>query len=203
MTDATIQDDLEDEYETELSRLGSSKALYALTAGEMETGAVLAGLAESSAAAAETFEEWADDDLHDAHDELFEAAAETAREHVERIAGAAGDELGDAPEQVGDVLSVQDDPDARFGALLAWTMVVDRTLSQAVGFFVGNADSRGADLFRDLRADLDELRVAATERLDDADRGVVLAAANQVVEAAYDQYVQTLTELGVKVKPVC
>jgi hypothetical protein len=176
--------------------------LYALTGGEMETAVVLAGLAERSTAAAGTFEEWADD-ADGAHDELFAEAADTAREHADRIAGAAGNELGDAPGQVGDVLAVQDDPDARLGALLAWTMVTDRTLSQAVGFFVGNADSASADLFRDLRADLDGLGEAAVERLADADRQVALAAANQVVEAAYDGYVQTLTELGVKVKPVC
>ena len=205
MTDATLQDAIEDDYETELSRLGSSKALYALTGGEMETDAVLAALVAWSAAAADVFEEWTDD----THGDLFDRAAGTARDHADRIAETAdGDpsEVATADaeaDQVVDVLEVQDDPDARLGALLAWTMVTDRTLAQAVGFFVGNADTTAADLFRGLRSDVDDRREDALEGLDGADRDVARAAGDEVVEAAYDQYVQRLEGMGVKVKPVC
>ena len=197
MTDTSVQAALEDEYETELSRLGSSKALYALTEGEMEPEAVGGALAAWAAAAADQFEEWAEDDDRD----VFGEAAGTARDLVDRIGDP--DESNDSAGQVAEVLADQSDADARLGALLAWTMVTDRTLSQAVGFFVGNADPQGADRFRDLRTEVDGLREAALDRLDDADRQEALTAAEQVVEAAYDQYVKRLEGLGVKVKPVC
>lgn len=198
MTDTSVQAALEDDYETELSRLGSSKALYALTEGEMEPEAVRGALAAWSATAADTFGEWAEDADRD---DVFGAAADTARDLVDRIGDP--DESNDPAEQVVEVLAVQSDADARLGALLAWTMVTDRTLSQAVGFFVGSADTSSADLFRDLRTAVDGLREAALDRLDDADRQEALTAAEQVVEAAYDQYVQRLEGMGVKVKPVC
>ena len=205
MTDATLRDAIEDDYETELSRLGSSKALYALTGGEMETDAVLAALAAWSSTAADVFDGWTDD----AHGDVFERAASTARDHADRVAEAAdGAPADSAPadaeaDQVVDVLEVQDEPAARLGALLAWTMVTDRTLAQAVGFFVGNADTTAADLFRGLRSDVDALREDAIEGLENADRDVAHTAGEEVVEAAYDQYVKRLEGMGVKVKPVC
>ena len=153
MTDATVQDAIEDEYETELSRLGSSKALYALTGGEMETEAVVAGLADRAATAAATFDGWADDD---AFGDFFASTAETAREHAERIAETAeGADPGDDPTPPDEVLRDLDDAAARLGGLVAWALITDRTLAQAVGFFVGNADTTAADLFRDLRSDVD------------------------------------------------
>lgn len=201
MTDATIQDALEDEYETELSRLGSSKALYALTAGEMQTETVVAGLADRAATAAETFSGWSDDG---AFGDLFAAAAETANEHAERIAGTADDaDPTDAPTPPDEVLRRLDDPAARLGGLVAWTLITDRTLAQAVGFFVGNADATAADLFRDLRADVDVRREEALAHAEDVDEDAARAAAADVVEAAYDHYVETLEGMGVKVKPVC
>lgn len=201
MTDATIQNDLEDEYETELSRLGSSKALYALTGGEMETEAVVAGLADRAATAAETFSGWSDDE---AFDDLFETTAETAREHAGRIAETADDaEPTDAPTPADEVLRDLDDPAARLGGLIAWALITDRTLAQAVGFFVGNADTTAADLFRDLRSDVDVRLEEALAHADDVDEDAARAAAGEVVEAAYDHYADTLEEMGVKVKPVC
>ena len=201
MTDGTIQDDVEDEYETELSRLGSSKALYALTGGEMETEAIVAGLADRSATAAETFSGWSDDD---AFDDFFLSTAETAREHAERIAETSDDaEPTDAPTPPDEVLRDLDESDARLGGLVAWALITDRTLAQAVGFFVGNADTTAADLFRDLRSDLDVRLEEALAHAEDADEDEVRAAAGEVVEAAYDHYAGTLEGLGVKVKPVC
>lgn len=206
MTDETIQDDLEDEYETELSRLGSSKALYALTGGEMETEAVVSRLADSAATAAETFEGWTDDE---AFDEFFETMAETAGEHAERIAETADDapsedaEPTDAPTATDEVLRDLDDSAARLGGLIAWALITDRTLAQAVGFFVGNADTTAADLFRDLRADVDVRLEEALAHAEDVDDAAARAAAGQVVEAAYDHYADSLEAMGVKVKPVC
>jgi len=201
MTDDALQAAIEDDYETELSRLGSSKALYAITEGEMETATVLASLADGMAAAAETFGGWADDDGDDA---VAASAAGTATDLAERIAGAAdGAEPTASPTPVDEVLRGLDDPDARLGGLLAWTMITDRTLAQAVGFFVGNADTRAAELFRDLRSAVDDLRSETTAGLDSADAEVARAAAGEVVEAAYGHYVEALEGMGVKVKPVC
>lgn len=197
MTGATLLDTLEEEYETELSRLGSSKALYALTGGEMETEAVRAGLADRSAAAADTVDGWTDGD----HAEVFQAVAEMAREHAERIAGTAATIDESTPIEA--TLRGLDDADPRLGGLLAWLLVTDRTLAQAVGFFVGNADPQTADVFRDLRDDVDARLEAVLEQLDDADEDVAGTAASAVVEAAYGHYVETLEGLGVKVKPVC
>jgi len=195
-----VQATVEDDYETELSRLGSSKALYALTDGEMETEAVLAGLADRAETAATTFEAWIDDE----HGETFAAVAEVARTHANAIAESASDaQPTDAPTPTDDALRSLESSDARLGGLLAWTLLTDATLSQAVGFFVGNADTRAADQFRDMRADVDQRRVEATELLADADSDVSTEAAGAVVEAAYDHYVETLEGLGVKVKPVC
>jgi len=201
MTDDALQAAIEDDYETELSRLGSSKALYAITEGEMETATVLASLADGMAAAADTFGGWADDDGDDA---VAASAAGTATDLAERIAGAAdGAEPTASPTPVDEVLRGLDDPDARLGGLLAWTMITDRTLAQAVGFFVGNADTRAAELFRDLRSAVDDLRSETTAGLDSADAEVARAAAGEVVEAAYGHYVEALEGMGVKVKPVC
>lgn len=201
MTDATLQDAIEDDYETELSRLGSSKALYALTGGEMETEAVLAGLADRAETAARTFDGWADDS---AYGETFVAAAEDAHEHAGRIAESATDaDPSDDPTPPDEVLRDFDDSDARLGGLLAWTMLTDARLSQAVGFFVGNADTRAADRFRDMRTDIDDQRTQVIELLADADGNTATESAATVVEAAYDHYAETLEGLGVKVKPVC
>ena len=201
MTDDTLHETIEGEYETELSRLGSSKALYAITEGEMETASVLANLAESMTAAAETFHGWSGDGDHG---DVFANAAETAGDLAERIAGATeAAEPTTSPTPVDEVLRGLDEPDARLGGLLAWTMITDRTLAQAVGFFVGNADTKAADLFRDLRSAVDGVGSETAEHLVGADAGAARGAASDVVEAAYGHYVETLEGLGVKVKPVC
>jgi len=201
MTDATLQDAIEAEYETELSRLGSSKSLYALTGGELETDAVLAALADAAATAAATFEDWTDDP--EAGD-LFLEAAETGREHADRIAESADEaEPVDAPTPADEVLRGLQSPAARLGGLLAWTLLTDETLAQGVGFFVGNADPKAADRFRDLRSDVAELRERTLDVLEEADDEAARAAASDVVEAAYAHYANTLEGMGVKVKPVC
>jgi hypothetical protein len=201
MTGDTLLADVEDEYETELSRLGSSKAVYALTGGEMETEAVLAALADRAATAAETFGRWTDDAEFGA---AFREAAETATAHADAIADAAEDaEPTDDPRPMDEALRGLDGSAARLGGLLAWTVVADRTLSQAVGFFVGNADPNSADRFRGHRSDVDAVRDRAVGLADGTDEAEVRDAASAVVEAAYGGYVETLEGLGVKVKPVC
>jgi membrane-bound ClpP family serine protease len=77
-----------------------------------------------------------------------------------------------------------------------------------VGFFVGDADPSTANQFRDLRDGVADDRDRALDALDDActtddDWERAAAAATTVVEAAYDDYVETLESMGVKPKNVC
>ncbi len=66
MTAADLIDAVRDDQQTELSRLGSSKTLYADTRGEMEPDVVLAAAAAREQAAHETFDAWSDDANDDA-----------------------------------------------------------------------------------------------------------------------------------------
>lgn len=203
----TFRTAVEDEYETELSRLGSSKALYAITEGDMEADAVLAAMADRATTAAETFEAWASTD--DAGNETFAAVAETAAAQSESIA-----QLGEAieptatPTALDDYLRDLDDPVERAAGLAAWGLVGDRTLAQAVGFFVGSAERTAADRFRDLRAEADDdlddaLDLLETVCSDDDDWERAIDVAGGAVEAAYAHYVEVLEGMGIKVKPVC
>lgn len=208
MTPTELREAIEDEYETELSRLGSSKAMYALTEGEMEGEAVLDGLAGRAHAAAETFDAWAADGTDAVLVDAFGGVAETQRDHGRALADAGS---GDVTETVTPMVSTLRDHSTsptRAGGLLGWALVTDRTYSQAVGFFVGNADPTGADRMREVREDVeDELeRVEAlldTACAEDADWADAEAAASETIEAAYDHYVETLESMGVQVKPVC
>ena len=193
MTDAPLTEAVEADYETELSRLGSSKAIYALTGGEMEPDAVEAALAGDFAAAATTFEAWPDGDG------VFGAATETAR----TLAGALAEDPAPDPTPVHEALAALDGEAARLGGLLGWTLVADSTLAQAVGFFVGNADPQGADRVRDLRGEVQALQDQVEGSLGGDTDEAGEAAAGRVIEAAYARYVETLEGLGVKVKPVC
>jgi hypothetical protein len=52
-------------------------------------------------------------------------------------------------------------------------------------------------------ADRVERAADALEALDGADRDVATVAAERVVEAAYEDYVDRLEAMGVNPKPVC
>ncbi|PSQ14953.1 rubrerythrin family protein, partial [Halobacteriales archaeon QS_7_69_60] len=80
MTPEEFTDAVRDANDTALSRLGSSKALYADTDGEMEAGEVLTAAATAEHHAAETYAAWADDAEADGDDELAAAFATTAEE---------------------------------------------------------------------------------------------------------------------------
>jgi hypothetical protein len=196
MDGTTLVDTLTDDLETQLSRLGSSKWLYALTDGDMTGEAVRAAAAADAAAAAETFASW-DADPFDA---LATSAADR-RDAVDADAAAATRHADDA-------LAALDDPVARLGGALGYSLVLDRTVGQMVGFFVGDADPSTANQFRDLRDGADDDRDHVLDALDDActtddDWERAAAAATTVVEAAYDDYVETLESMGIKPKNVC
>jgi hypothetical protein len=191
---------------TELSRLGSSKALYALTAGEMEPDAVLTAMADDHAAAAETYEGWgaADSDVSG----FFAGAAEAEQEAYEVVAGELdAHDPGEAPDLYA-AMEGAGTPVERLGAFVGRTLVAKAHRSQATGFFTGQADPTTASTFRGLGDDLDDHLADGVELLDiltdDADDWEQAeAAANEVIGAAYDDYFSTLEELGVNPKPVC
>lgn len=198
---------LETEHETELSRLGSSKALYAITAGEMEPAMVLAAMADRARVAAETFDAWATDESADDAAATFTAAATGQREAAAALDAPNEVDLPD-PGPLFDRLAALGDTVDRAAGLIAWSMVADATRAQAVGFFVGSADPTTADTFRELREDLDALHEDAVSLLgavcdgeDDWKRA--LEVGGGIIEAAYEGYVGVLEDLGIAVKPIC
>ncbi|MFK8214852.1 transcription antitermination protein [Haloferax volcanii] len=196
-----LLDTLRDDHETPLSRLGSSKALYAVTGGEMDADAVRAAAAAEAAAAADLFDWWADDEPNDEAAALFSDLADTARAHAETVDA----EPDGSKPNVYDVLAEFETTDGRLGGALARALVSLKTVEQMVGFFVGDADPMAANDFRTLKSDLndqlDALEAAVSDLVDDD--AVAREAADAVVEAAYDEYVETLEGMGVKPKNVC
>jgi len=196
MDGTTLVDTLTDDLETQLSRLGSSKWLYALTGGDMTGEAVRAAAAADAAAAAETFASWDADP--------FDALATSAADRRDAVDADAAP----ADRHADGALAALDDPVARLGGALGYCLVLDRTVGQMVGFFVGDADPSTANQFRDLRDGVADDRDRVLDALDDActtddDWERAAAAATTVVEAAYDDYVETLESMGVKPKNVC
>jgi hypothetical protein len=208
--DATdVRDVVQERKATELSRLGSSKSLYAATGGEMEAEAVLAAAADADRAAAAVFEAWAEDEDNERAREVYATTAEENRANAETVA----DELDDyqagetAPPLVAHLREI-DGTVPRAGAFLGYVLVADERASQYVGFFVGNADPQTASVFREVRGDLEEHEGRALELLDavcadEDDWDDARAAALQAVEVAYEAHVETLEDLGVDPKPVC
>ncbi|MBX0295787.1 rubrerythrin family protein [Haloarcula nitratireducens] len=203
MTAADLTDAVRDDQQTELSRLGSSKTLYADTRGEMEPDAVRAAAAAREAAARDTFESWADDSDGNAAD-LFAAAADDA---AERLDGLDADPA-DREFTMHEVLDAFQDTIERLGGLLGWTLVDQKVKGQLTGFFTGQADPQTASTFRSAGNDVEVLREEVDDLLDETcedehDWDTAEAAAVEVVSAAYEDYFETLEDLGVNPKPVC
>ena len=204
MDGATLADRIRDDYETELSRLGSSKWIYALTGGEMDADHVRDAANDGAQSAANVFEEWAKTEGDDDAAGLFRSVVEAATTRREEIDSEAGSPEADRPMY--EVLLALDDTAERLGGLLGWALVERETVGQMVGFFVGDADPRTAGDFREIRDDVDDHLDGAVDRLDDLgddDWAAAEAAAAEVVEAAYDDYVETLESMGVQPKNVC
>lgn len=198
-----------DRNETELSRLGSSKSLYADTAGEMEPEAVMRAAANAERAAAETFAAWTDDADGEAR-EVFRVTADEEESHYEQVV-AALDEEPDAPDSVPAIQSYLrglEDTTERLGALVGRTLAAEKSKEQTTGFFVGQAKPQLASRFRDLSGDLDDQLTRATELLEqrcdtDEEWERALDAASTAIGAAYDEYTERLESMGVNPKPVC
>lgn len=189
-------DAVREENDTALSRLGSSKALYALTEGEMEDDVVRARAADLAGYGAETFEDW----VADADTDVYRAAIDLLED--QRDEADPDRELGDRP-QMYDALADLDGEDERLGGFVAWTLVYGSTLDQLTGYFTGQADPQTASTFRGMSSDVDELREGAFDALAEADQDAARDAAEDVIERAYDEYFETLEDLGVNPKPVC
>jgi hypothetical protein len=205
--DATeFTDAVREDRKTELSRIGSSKSLYADTRGEMEEDAVLAAAADGFAAAADVFEAWAEDD--GAAADFFADAAATERDHYETAVDKLDDhEPGDAPALYA-YLADLDEPVARLGGFVGHAAVADKKTDQLVGFYVGQASPQTSQVFREVGDDIDALEGDALDLLEavcegDDDWATAREAATGAITAAYDEYFETLEDLGVNPKPVC
>jgi hypothetical protein len=197
---------LRDDFETELSRLGSSKALYAVTGGEMDGPSVRAAADDEAATAATVFSEWADAEPDADAADLFADVVAVAEDHRSEI----GSERGslDTDQLMYETLAGLDTTPERLGGLLARQVVTGQLVSQMVGFFVGNADPGTADVFRSIKDDFEDHQTRALHVLEDVcddedDWDDARAAAAATVESAYDYYVETLESMGVKPKNVC
>ncbi|SIR53594.1 hypothetical protein SAMN05421858_2697 [Haladaptatus litoreus] len=196
------------ENETALSRLGSSKSLYAATGGELEPDEVFRAAADSEHAASETFASWADSaDDEDASD-LFASIAETESEHYETVSAKVDDhEPGEIPalhEYLRDLEGTRE----RLGGFVGRTLASEKSKTQLTGFFTGQADPQSASLFRDLKGDLesqlDEAVSLLAKRCDsDEEWEQAKEAASGAITAAYDEYTESLESMGVNPKPVC
>ena len=115
---------------------------------------------------------------------------------------------GETTHTMYETLADLDGEVARLGGLVGWTLVDKKIKEQLTGFFTGQADPQSASTFRSAGSEVEALREDAGDLLaetcdGEADWDGAEAAAITVVEAAYDDYVATLEELGVNPKNVC
>jgi len=206
MTAVEFIDTVRDEMQTPLSRLGSSKSIYADTEGEMEDDAVIAAAAADEQAASDVFESWAAD-TDGPLGEAFGDAAELAADNAADLRDRTGGDLP-AASAVYDHLDGVTGTVDRLGAFVGRSLVEDVKSGQRTGFFVGQADPQTAQVFRgfgdDIEAQIEQGGdLLAGQCEDDADWEAAEAAAIEVVEVAYDEYVETLEGMGINPKDVC
>lgn len=203
---------------TELDRLGSDKYLVAATGADLERAPVLRSVAEAAASGREVSSRWGAETTGDAAS-AFETLARAEAAQFDRVVGS----LAELPDDDADAATTIDGTDAPLHAALTDTdgtvervaaafvgrpLVADRTLLQAVNFFVNEADEGRAELARELRTDARERLDEGVALLDsvcetDADWERAQGAAERVVEAAYAEYASALEAMGVDPKPVC
>ena len=209
MTPSEFIDAVRDDNETALSRLGSSKSLYAATGGEMDAEHVLEAAADAEFVAAQTFHEWSDDESNDSATGAFEATAVEEDDHYETVAAELDDyDPTEAPSGMQASLRDLDTTVERAGGLLGRVLATEKSKEQLTAFFTGQADPQTASLFRGLKNDLDTQRDRALDLLDDVcdtddDWDAATAAAGGAIQAAYDEYTEQLESMGVNPKPVC
>ncbi|AUV81779.1 rubrerythrin family protein [Salinigranum rubrum] len=206
----TFRESVAESKRTELDRLGSSKLLIALTGARIERSRVLEVAAHSEHAARETFRAWAADESNPAAREAFEAVAEQEDTHLDRVLAALDEavDLADGGPMHAYLRGREDTVERVASGMVGRPLVSVRAHNQIIGFFVNEAEEAGADLFRDLKAEttaviddgvalLDEL----CEDEDDWERAEMVA--EYVIQVAYDDYADSLTEMGLGVKDIC
>ncbi len=174
----------------------------------MEADVVLGSLAGRARETASILEGWSEDEKSEDLSELFTAVAAGAREHADELAELASEAGGSGSTAFHEYLSSVESSSQRLGALLGWLVVSDQSYLQGVGFFVGSQHGDAADVLRDIREEIDGYQddvVAVIDVLSSSDEeeSEVLAAASGLVEAAYDEYVESLESMGIDVKPIC
>lgn len=226
MDTEAFRETVEADARTELDRLGSNKLLLALTGAHLDEASVLSAAVDAEASARDLFAAWADDEPNEDAREAFAAVAAREADHLDRVEGELaavregeeGDE-GNGESENGDreptrgamhsSLREREETVERVAAgMVGRPLVSLRTHTQLVSFFVNEADEARADLFRDLRGDVEacletglDLLAALCENEDDEERA--RAAAVETVEAAYEDYETALSEMGMDPKPVC
>ncbi|WP_306055037.1 rubrerythrin family protein [Natronococcus wangiae] len=209
MTDAeAVLETVREENDTALSRLGSSKSLYAETGGDIDTDPVLQATADAEYAAWRTFSAWADDEDHDAARDAFERTASEERDHYDTVSERLEAYEPETVPALHEHLRGLENTVERAGAFLGRILASERSKDQVVGYFVGDADPQTASLFREFGDDLGDQLERATDLLedvcdDDEDYERAADAASGAIEAAYGEYVDSLEELGANPKPVC
>jgi hypothetical protein len=206
----TFRATVEESKRTQLDRLGSSKLLVALTGARIERERVLEVAAHSEHAARETFRAWAADESDDAVRAAFETVAEQEDTHLDRVLAALDHEvdLADGGPMHAYLRGREETVERVASGMVGRPLVSLRAHNQLIGFFVNEADESGADLFRDLKREtaaviddgcalLDDL----CETDDDWERARMVA--EYVIQVAYDDYADSLTEMGLGVKDVC
>ncbi len=201
-------DAIKTDNDTALSRLGSSKAVYADTQGEMETEDVLTAAATAEQYAAATYEAWADDSSEPFADVYGQTAAEE-RDHYDTIKQELPEhEPGELPA-IHEYLRELDDDIDRLGGFIGRTLAAEKSKEQITGFFVGQANPQTAQLFRGMGDDLEDQLDRAMTLLadqcgdDDACWEQAKQAATDTIQTAYTEYTNRLEAMGVNPKPVC
>jgi hypothetical protein len=205
-----LREEIETEKRTQLDRLGSEKLLVALTDATLDRESVLAAAADAEYAAAETFRSWVDDEGSEPAREAFRSVHEQERDHYERVVARLPDH--DPPEGGGPMhayLRGLDGSIERVGAgLIGRPLVSTRSHTQVISFFVNEAEKGMADLFRDLKAETNAELERGLEVLDALCDGpddweAARATAEYTVQVAYDDYADSLVDMGLDPKPIC
>lgn len=198
-----------EERATELDRLGSEKALVAVTGAQLEPGPVLSAPARLLAGVAATFADWAGTTDGPAG-EAFADAAATTTEHGDALLelADAADADGDPPFVVDELRTAETTPERAAAGLAASPMVAERLLLQVINFLVNEGDRSKADTVREARSDLQAMPDDAAALLDavctdDGDWVTAQNAATDAIGTAYDEYASSLEEMGLDPKPVC
>ncbi|NHX35545.1 MULTISPECIES: rubrerythrin family protein [Halolamina] len=213
MDGAAFRERVTEAKRTELARLGSGPLLLALTHGEPTARRVLEAAADSEHAAHTTFSRWADDEDDQRARRAFAAVADREREHRERVLAALP--AADEAYEPNDGGLLHEYLRGRVGAIrraaagmVGRGLVVDRTHSQVISFFVDEGAAARVELFRDLREEteagtergLDLLETLCANEDDWAD---ARAVAEYTVQIAYDDYADGLRGLEMDPASVC